>query len=83
MAYIDTSIGNLGGFGKSSVVPPPMPPEDLGPTITPEEELAILEELMPGMEPQPSFLRRNAMPLLVGGGVLLLGTLGLVLMVKV
>jgi len=74
----------LGTFGKGMMAPPPTPPpEDIAPTITPEEELAILQATLPAPEPEPSFIRRNAMPLFVGGGVLLLGTLGLILMVKI
>ena len=59
------------------------PEEDLAPTITPEEELAILGATLPTPEPESSFLRRNAVPLFAGGGMLLLGTIGLILMVNV
>jgi len=59
-------------------------PEDpTAPTITPEEEAAILEAMLPIPEPEPSFLRRNAIPIFVGGGVLIFGTIGLLLMIKV
>jgi hypothetical protein len=72
----------IGGFGKGVMAPPPeAPPEDL-PTITPEEEQAILEATLPIPEPEPSFIRRNAVPLFVGGGVLVLGVLGMILMIK-
>jgi len=63
--------------------PPPPPPEDLAPTISPEEEMAILEAMLPIPEPEPSFIRRNAIPLFVGGGVLVLGIAGMVLMIKI
>jgi hypothetical protein len=53
------------------------------PTITPEEETAILEATLPIPEPEPSFIRRNAVPLFIGGGTLVLGLLGMVLMIKV
>lgn len=82
MAYYET----FGGFGKGFIPPPPPPtaPEDpTAPTITPEEEAAILEALLPIPEPEPSFLRRNAVPLFVGGGFLLLGTIGMLLMIRV
>lgn len=58
-------------------------PEPEGPTITPEEEAAILEAMLPIPEPEPSFLRRNAIPLFLGGGVLILGAIGMLLMVKI
>ena len=79
-----TGLGNF-GKGKMAMAPPPAapPPEDLAPTITPEEELAILQATLPAPEPEASFIRRNAVPLFVGGGVLLLGTIGLILMVKI
>jgi hypothetical protein len=59
------------------------PPEDIVPTITPEEEMAILEATLPIPEPEPSFIRRNAIPLFIGGGALVLGILGMVLLIKV
>ena len=82
---------NFGYFGKSenkgskgAMTPPPAPPpEDLRPTITPEEEQAILSATLPIPEPEPSFVRRNAVPLFVGGGVLILGILGMILMIKI
>jgi hypothetical protein len=52
------------------------------PTISPEEELAILQATLPIPQPQASFIRRNAVPIFVGGGVLLLGLLGMILMIK-
>lgn len=52
-------------------------------TITPEEEAAILQATLPVPVPEPDFLRRNALPLFVGGGVLLLGIVGMFLMLKV
>lgn len=74
----------FGYFGKGVVAPPPAPPpEDIAPTITPEEELAILQATLPIPEPEPSFIRRNAVPLFVGGGVLVMGMLGMVLLIKV
>jgi hypothetical protein len=81
-----SSFSNLGTFGKGKgfVAPPPAPPpEDIVPTITPEEEMAILEATLPIPEPEPSFIRRNAVPLFVGGGVLVLGMLGMVLLIKI
>jgi hypothetical protein len=81
MSYV---ARNFGYFGKGMMAPPPpAPPPDDAPIITPEEEQKILQETLPLPVPEPSFLRRNAMPLLVGGSVLLLGTSGLVIMIKV
>ena len=60
-----------------------IPPEDIIPTITPEEETAILEATLPVPEPEPSFIRRNAVPLFLGGGILTLGLLGMVLLIRV
>jgi hypothetical protein len=82
---------NFGYFGKSeskngkgAYTPPPAPPpEDLRPTITPEEEQAILAATLPIPEPEPAFVRRNAVPLFVGGGVLILGILGMILMIRI
>lgn len=75
---------NLGAFGKGAMVPPPEPPpEDLSPTISVEEEQAILNATLPFPEPEPSFLRRNAVPLFVGGGVLVLGVVGMIFLIKV
>ena len=74
----------LGTFGKGFVAPPPKPPpEDTAPTITPAEEQAILEATLPIPEPEPSFLPRNAIPLFVGGGVLVLGMLGMILLIRI
>lgn len=79
-----SDLGEFGKSKKSFVTPPPAPPpEDLAPTISPEEEMAILEALLPIPEPEPSFIRRNAIPLFVGGGVLVLGIAGMVLMIKI
>ena len=76
-------MSNLGFFGKGAVAPPPEPPpEDLAPTITPEEELEILNQSLPPPEIQPSFIRRNVKPVLLGGSVLLLGALGMILLIK-
>ena len=76
-------MANLGFFGKGVSAPPPAPPpEDLSPTITPEEELAILNETLPDPEISGSFLKRNAKPVLLGGSVLILGALGMILLVK-
>jgi len=81
MSYVTR---NFGAFGKGMVAPPPPPPpEDIAPIITPEEEQQILQETLPLPEPEESFLARNAMPLIIGGSVLLLGTVGLVIMLKV
>lgn len=81
MSYVGRG---LGVFGKGMVAPPPPPPpEDIAPIITPEEEMAILQENLPLPEPEESFLARNAMPLILGGSVLLLGTIGLVVMIKI
>jgi hypothetical protein len=82
-----SSFNDLGTFGKGkgyyAPPPPKPPPEDIVPTITPEEEMAILEATLPIPEPEPSFIRRNAIPLFVGGGVLVLGMLGMVLLIKI
>lgn len=78
MAYYET----FGGFGKG-VKPPPPPEDPTAPTITPEEEAAILQATLPIPEPEPSFLRRNAVPIFVGGGVLILGTIGMLLMIRI
>ena len=59
------------------------PPEDISPTISPEEEQAILDAVLPIPAPEPSFIRRNAVPLFIGGGALTLGTIGMILMVKI
>lgn len=56
---------------------------DMSPTITPDEEQAILQATLPIPEPDPSFLRRNAVPLFVGGGVLVLGVVGMILLIKI
>ena len=52
-------------------------------TLSIEEEQAILEATLPIPEPEPSFLHRNAMPLIVRGGVLVLGILGMILLIRV
>ena len=85
MVYV-SNLGEFGGGGskKSVVAPPPAPPpEDLAPTISPAEEMAILEAMLPIPEPEPSFIRRNAIPLFVGGGVLVLGIAGMIMMIKI
>lgn len=51
--------------------------------ITPAEEQAILDATLPLPPPEPSFLRRNAMPLFLGGGALVVGTLGMILLIKI
>ena len=51
--------------------------------ITPDEEMEILQAMMPIQAPQASFIRRNAVPLFVGGGVLTLGLLGMIFLIKV
>jgi hypothetical protein len=80
MSYYPT----LGDFaGKAVMAPPPKPPPAPdAPIITPEEEMAIIQATMPVAVPEPSFLRRNAVPIFVGGGILLLATLGMILMLK-
>ena len=76
-------MSNLGFFGKGYIAPPPEPPpEGIGPTITPDEELAILNAHLPPPEIEPSFVRRNVKPVLIGGSVLLLGALGMILLVS-
>ena len=60
-----------------------LPPEDIRPTITPDEEQEILSATLPIPEPEPSFVRRNAIPLFVGGGALTLGVLGRILMIEI
>lgn len=57
--------------------------ENMQPVITPAEENAILNATLPLPPPEPSFLRRNAVPLMVGGGALVVGTLGMILLVKI
>jgi len=86
MSYVRTGNyrAGLGAFGKGAIAPAPAPP-DLGPTITPEEEQAILQAMNPtaSVPPElmePSFLRRNSTLLLVGGGVVVLGALGFILL---
>ena len=75
---------NLGFFGKGVSTPPPEPPpEDLSPTITPEEELEILNETLPQPEISQSFIRRNVKPLFLGGTVLVLGALGMIVLIQV
>ena len=51
--------------------------------IAPAEEEAILAATLPLPPPEPSFLRRNAVPLFVGGGALVVGTLGMILIIKI
>ena len=81
MSYV---ARNLGMFGKGMMAhPPPPPPEDIAPIITPEEEQQILQQTLPLPEPEESFLARNAMPLMIGGSVLVLGTIGLIVMIKI
>ena len=75
------NLGFFGGKGQPHPAPAP-PPEDLSPTITPEEELMILNETLPQPEVQASFVRRNVKPLLLGGSVLVLGALGMILLIK-
>jgi hypothetical protein len=78
------SLGDIGSFGKGYMAPPPeAPPEDLAPTISVEEEQAILAATLPMPEPEPSFIRRNAVPLFVGGGVLVLGVVGMIFMIRI
>jgi len=78
------AFGNFGKSKKSFVaLPPTPPPTDIAPTISPEEEAAILQATLPIPEPEPSFIRRNAIPLFVGGGVLLFGIIGMVLLIKI
>jgi len=77
-------MSTLGFFGKGAIAPPPAPPpEDIAPTISPEEERAILAATLPLPEPEPSFIRRNAIPLFVGGGILVAGTLGMLLLIRI
>lgn len=57
--------------------------EELQPIVTLEEEAAILNATLPLPPPEPSFLRRNAVPLFAGGGALVLGTLGMILLIKI
>lgn len=78
------TMRGLGAFGKGPPMPPPEPPPpDIAPTISPEVELDILRQTLPTAQPEPSAMRSYAMPLLVGGSVLLLGTIGLILMLRV
>lgn len=56
-------------------------PPDTRPIITPEEERAILAATSQALEPQPSFLRRNFVPIVIGGGSVFLGVIGLFLFV--
>lgn len=90
MSYIQVTrhnfrgVGGLGAFGKGAVAPPPEPPPEIAPTLTPEEEQAILQSMqttnLTVVEPSDSFIQRNKMPLIIGGGVVTLATLGLILM---
>lgn len=80
MSYV---ARNFGVFGKGMMAPPPPPPEDIAPIITPEEEQKILQQTLPLPEVEQSFLARNAMPLMIGGSVLVLGTIGLIVMLKI
>lgn len=50
--------------------------------ISMRDELAILQEVLPPVQPQASFIRRNAVPIFVGGGIMFLGFLGMLLMIK-
>ena len=78
---------SLGYFGKGSFTPPPPPPPppppDTGPTITASEEQKILQQTLPLIAPEPSFLSRNKTPILLGGTVLILGIIGMVVLVKI
>jgi len=60
-----------------------LPNVQSGGALTPEEEIAILEQTLPIPEPEPDFLRRNIVPITVGGGVLFIGIILMVLLVKV
>jgi len=51
--------------------------------VTPQVEQEIIRETIPPPKPQASFIRRNAIPLFVGGGVLILGVIGMLLLIKV
>jgi len=63
--------------------PPPLPSADVGSTISPAEELAILQQTMPIATPQASFLERNKRAIFVGSAVLVFGIIGLVLLVQI
>lgn len=76
-------MSNLSNFGKGFVAPPPAPPPDEGPGITPEEEAQILAATLPVPQPEVSFVARNSVPIMLGSGVLILGALGLFLMTKI
>ena len=52
------------------------------PTITPQEEMDILNVTLPPVEIEPSFVRRNAKPVLIGGSVLVMGALGMILLLR-
>lgn len=69
-------------FGQYPPPPSPPPPETT-PTITPEEEMAILMTHMPLPYPEPSFIKRNASMLVAGGGIFLMAVLGLILLAKI
>jgi hypothetical protein len=77
---------SLGYFGKGAFTPPPPPPPphpDTGPTITAIEEQMILQQTLPLIAPEQSFLSRNKTPILLGGTVLILGVIGMVVLVKI
>lgn len=63
--------------------PPVSPPPDIIPTISPEEERAIINAITPFPEPEPDFLKRNSTTLLIGGGTLVISILLLILLVKI
>lgn len=70
-------------FGQIPVPFPHTPAPNTGPTISPSEELAILQQTLPLIVPQQSFLERNQKALFVGGAVLVLGIIGMVLLVQI
>lgn len=61
----------------------PCPDPGIAPPITAQEEQQILAQTMPIQAPEPSFLSRNLIPIVIGGGVLFLSIIGMVLLVKV
>jgi len=64
-------------LGQTSV---PSKPQSI---ISLTEEQRILQQTLPAPPIVGSFLSRNAMPIFLGGTVLLVGLIGLVLMIKV
>lgn len=50
--------------------------------LTPEQELELAQQILPGQGPKPSFIRENFQVIVVGGGVMFFGLLGALLLLK-